>query len=52
VPDTIESDTLTRSIDIVKPGGTVIGIPTGNFPESVVEQAPTRYLVGRNDGSV
>lgn len=44
VLDTIEGDTLTRSIDIVKPGGTVISIPTGNFPESTVEQAQQRGI--------
>lgn len=39
VLDTMEGETLTRSIEIVKPGGTIISIPTGNFPNSDLDKA-------------
>lgn len=39
VLDTIEGETLTRSIDIVKPGGMLISIPTGNFLQSDKDKA-------------
>lgn len=39
VLDTIEGETLTRSINIVKPGGTIISIPTGNFLPSDLDKA-------------
>lgn len=39
VLDTMEGETLTRSIDIVKPGGSIISIPTGNFVQSDLDKA-------------
>ncbi|WP_316823069.1 NADP-dependent oxidoreductase [Pedobacter gandavensis] len=44
VLDTMEGETLTRSIDAVKPGGMIISIPTGNFPQSDKDKAQERNV--------
>ncbi|ETZ23052.1 NADP-dependent oxidoreductase [Pedobacter sp. V48] len=43
VLDTIAGDTLTRSIDMLKPGGRLITIPSPDFPQTDKEKA-----LGRN----
>lgn len=44
VLDTMEGETLTRSIDAVKPGGMIISIPTGNFPQSDQDKAKEKNV--------
>jgi NADPH:quinone reductase-like Zn-dependent oxidoreductase len=40
--DTVGEEIINRSIDAVKPGGTVITIPTGNIPEAFRDKAEAK----------
>ncbi len=40
--DTIAGETMARSVDAVKPGGTVITIPSGNIPQAYKDKAEAK----------
>lgn len=40
--DTVGEEIINRSIDAVKPGGTLITIPTGNIPEAFKDKAAAK----------
>lgn len=44
VLDTIAGDTLTRSIDMLKPGGRLITIPSPDFPQADKEKALSKNI--------
>ena len=53
--DTMAGDTLNRSIDAVKPGGTVITIPSGNIPQTDKDKAAAKgvnlfFLIVQSNG--
>ena len=46
VLDTIGGDTIDQSLEMMKPGGTIISLPSG-MNESVTEKAAARGMVGK-----
>lgn len=53
--DTMAGDTLNRSIDAVKPGGTIITIPSGNIPQADKDKAAAKgvnlfFLIVQSNG--
>lgn len=42
VLDTMAGDTMNRSIDAVKPGGTIITIPSGDIPQAYKDKAAAK----------